>query len=402
MCYYWDAPQGTIEMSVTAATTNQKSATARPAPAPLFVVVGGFHGSGKTTLARRLGERLAKSSKRVAFITNDPGSDEIDASMLRAAGFAAEPVLGGGFSLHAQALEEAAERLATHARAEVIVTETLGSCINLAASVASALRGPEAVRVAPISVVVDPLRAARFLKIDTRKTISEEAAYPFRKQLEEADFILINKIDLLSAEALGRLNGKLTASFPRARILELSARTGAGFERWFDLVMEDPNRRDRPPLQFDAAASADAEARLACFQATIQLSAMRGFACNPIMLEMSRAICRELSARNIEMAHLKMALASEFEMEGLVATLNHVCNDGQPETGEELPEPVERGALRINLRAEGKPDHLNAAVTNAMTHVWAAFPNLFARVLRIEHFAPHALVTPAAVIPAKA
>jgi hypothetical protein len=239
--------------------------------------------------------------------------------------------------------------------------------------------------------VVDPIRAARFLKLDQRKTISEEAAYPFRKQLEEADFILINKIDLLSAESLGRLNGKLTATFPRARILELSARTGAGLERWFNLLTEDADaRRERPPLQVDAAVSAAAEARLACFQASIQLSALRGFACNPIMLEMSRAICRELSARNIEMAHLKMALAPEFEMEGMVATLNHVCNDGEPETGDELPEPVERGALRINLRAEGKPDHLHAAVTNAMIHVWAVFPNLFARVVRMEHFAPHA------------
>jgi G3E family GTPase len=378
-------------MSATSAATNTKYATAKSAEAPLFVVLGGFHGAGKTSLARRFGAHVVKSGKRLAFITNDPGDDEVDASILRAAGFVAEQISGGSFAVRADAFEQTALRLTANTRAEVIIAESIGASVNLAAAVTSAFRGANPVRLAPVTVVVDPIRAARFLKLDSRKTLSEDAAGLFRKQLEEADLILINKIDLLSAEALGRLNGKLTANFPRARILELSARTGAGLERWFNAVTDSPAMsRDRPPLQIDAAALSAAEARLACFQAVIQLSALRGFSCNPILLEMARAICRELSARGIEMAHLKMTLAPEVDMEGFIATLNYVCNDGEPETGEELPEPVERASLRINLRAEGKPDHLHAAVSDAMTHVWTTFPNLFARVLRMDHFAPHA------------
>jgi hypothetical protein len=71
--------------------------------------------------------------------------------------------------------------------------------------------------------------------------------------------------------------------------------------------------------------------------------------------------------------------------------LNLLGTELDPIVGEELAEPVERGSLSLSLRALCKPDVLNAIVTDALTHLWAIFPEVFARVGHMEHFRPSAV-----------
>jgi hypothetical protein len=130
-----------------------------------------------------------------------------------------------------------------------------------------------------------------------------------------------------------------------------------------------------------------ADVLLACLKCTVQLSALKGFQCNPILRELAESIRRELRGIGAEIGQLKMTLAPEVDVDG-VATLNGARNQPQFEIGPELDEPVERGRLNLNLRAEAKPDHLHAAVTRAMNHTWDVFPNLFARLAEMEHFRP--------------
>lgn len=125
-------------------------------------------------------------------------------------------------------------------------------------------------------------------------------------------------------------------------------------------------------------------ARLKC---TVQLSALKGFQCNPILRELAEAIRRELREMGAEIDDLRMTLAPEVDVDG-VATLKGARNQPQFEIGPELDEPVERGRLNLNLHADAKPDHLHAAVTRAMNHTWDVFPNLFARLAEMEHFRP--------------
>ena len=138
-------------------------------------------------------------------------------------------------------------------------------------------------------------------------------------------------------------------------------------------------------MKFDDQKLGDAEALLARLNCTIQLSALKGFRCNPILRELAEAIRRELGA--IQIGHLKITLAPEVDVDG-VATLNFARNRPQPELGPELDEPVERGTLNLHLHADAKPDHLHAAVTRAMNHTWEVFPDLFARLAEMEHFRP--------------
>jgi G3E family GTPase len=371
-----------------AATTLGNAPTESRASTARFVLIGGFLGAGKTTLAARLGSHLRSAGQRVAFITNDEGSDVLDTRVLRATGFAAEQITGGSFGRRFDALTTAATKLTELNEPEVFIAEPVGSCADLAATVNSPLRRfhKNHYAVAPFTVVLDPILAGSALISEKGASFSEPILYLYRKQLEEADFIVVNKIDLVGAPALRLLREQLGREFAKAKIFEVSARTSAGLENWFDAVM-NTSAALRRPLEIDYEKYAAGEMLLSSLNCSLQLSALKGFKCNPIMDELARAIQRKSRAANIPIAHLKMTLAADMDVDG-IATLHVVRNDLEPELGRELSEPVERGALHLSVRAECKPDLLHAIVADAMTHLCAIFPDLFARLSHMEHFRP--------------
>lgn len=81
-----------------------------------------------------------------------------------------------------------------------------------------------------MSVLVDPTRALRVLGLEGGGGFSEKVTYIYKKQLEEADIIVINKCDLLSPERVEILSKGLTARFPQAEILAVSAREGVNLD----------------------------------------------------------------------------------------------------------------------------------------------------------------------------
>lgn len=63
-----------------------------------------------------------------------------------------------------------------------------------------------------------------------RRGLHPSAAYIFRKQMEEADIIVINKIDTLSTGALALLKERLGSAYPGADIFTLCATGGQGVD----------------------------------------------------------------------------------------------------------------------------------------------------------------------------
>ncbi len=58
--------------------------------------------------------------------------------------------------------------------------------------------------------------------------------YIYQKQLEEADVIVLNKADLLSAADLAELRASLVEWFPDTRLIVMSALGGDGVDAWLE------------------------------------------------------------------------------------------------------------------------------------------------------------------------
>src|SRR5581483_3457346 len=95
--------------------------------------------------------------------------------------------------------------------------------------------------VAPYPVLFKPSHGLKILRNESGAGFSPKAAYIFRKQLEEADAVLINRIDELSAAQTDELTGLVSGQYPGAAVLKVSARTGAGFDALAALLDQEGN-----------------------------------------------------------------------------------------------------------------------------------------------------------------
>jgi G3E family GTPase len=322
-----------------------------------YIMIGGFLGPGKTTSVARLAERLTKLGKRVGLITNDQGSELVDTAMLRSRGFATEEIPGGCFCCRFNSLVDAARKLTEESRPDVFIAEPVGSCTDLVATVTYPLRRiyGDSFSIAPLSVLVDPVRAARVFGLEPGSKFSEKVLYIYRKQLEEADLIVINKAETVPSQGLDDLRRKLAGEFPRAEILEVSARTGRGLDEWFARIeMREQVAQDT--MAVDYALYGEGEALLGWLNATVALTASNDtFDGNEAVQALASQLQTRLLAAGAEVAHLKMTLAPNEGLSDL-AVINLVLNDHVAELSQTLSDVIASGQLIVNLRAEAAPE----------------------------------------------
>ena len=369
----------------SAASTDSASATRTR-----LIMTGGFLGAGKTTLLLSLGERLASRGLRVGLVTNDQAGGLVDTSLGRAHDLAVEEIAGGCFCCRFNSLLEAAAALGREQAADILLAEPVGSCTDLVATVSLPLEQlhGERFELAPFSVVLDPLRAARILGLAAGPRFSEHVEYIYRKQLEEAECIVINKIDIADEVLRTQLRQALAREFPNARLFELSAREGTGVDAWCDAMLSDRSAA-AAIAELDYDRYADGEALLGWLNADIRLAAHEAeqggeFDGNELLLELLTTIRGELAAAGFEIAHLKATLSVEGDDYELAAA-NLVRTDDAPTLSHRLAEPIDIGRLLLNLRAEADPALLKQAIQRSLETLT---DRCDVTVSHLEHFRP--------------
>lgn len=352
-----------------------------------YLMIGGFLGAGKTTAVGKLAHYLTAQGLRVGLITNDQAGGLVDTRLLRGQGFATEEIAGGCFCCRFNTLMDAAARLNEASRPDVFIAEPVGSCTDLVATVSYPLRriyGRD-FTVAPLSVLVDPVRARRIFALDPGGTFSSKVAYIFKKQLEEADIIVVSKSDLLPSEEITELCSVLRREFPTAEVVTASPRTGDGVDSWFSKIL-DGRQGDRNPMAVDYEIYADGEALLGWLNATVTLACSGEFDANAFLKNLASAVNRRLEG--IEIAHFKMTFSPDDGIAGELASIHLVRSDHIPELGMQLDEDTTGGQLILNLRAEGEPGRLVEAVRAGLEEVRAGFLGLRVSLDHEEHFRP--------------
>ena len=349
-------------------------------------MVGGFLGAGKTTAIIRLARFLTGQDLRVGLITNDQSVGLVDTTLARAQGFPVEEITGGCFCCRFNTLMEAAERLNAETRPHVFVAEPVGSCTDLRAAVSYPLRRMygDAFEIAPLSVLVDPLRALRVLGLEAGRSFSKKVLYVYDRQLAEADVIVVNKVDLLDATRLERLCGALEERYPQADVIAMSARSGRGATPWVERVLLGKMGLATSP-DVDYEAYAEGEALLGWLNATVRVSCDTPFDGNAMLRDLAAHVSAALGAG--EIAHLKMTLTAE-ELPSDIAVVNLVAGDRSPELAHTLKAEVDAGELIVNLRAEEDPRRLNDAAVAALGAWEAGASGRRAVIEHIEHFRP--------------
>jgi G3E family GTPase len=353
-----------------------------------YIMVGGFLGAGKTTAILKAAQHLRDLGLRVGLITNDQSFGLVDTATLSSHGFAVEEITGGCFCCKFNSLVGASQKLSTDAAPDVFIAEPVGSCTDLKATVDYPLRRlyGDNFRIAPLSVLVDPTRAMRIVGLESGKTFSRKVVYIYRKQLEEAEIIVINKAELLSPDRLESLRTALGREFPQARVHVMSARLGNGLEEWVKLITaQSPRLSGAMDVDYDTYA--EGEALLGWLNAAVTVESSAGsFDGNVLLSDMAESIQSALGEHRIEIAHLKMTLTPDEEG-GDIAVGNLVGNQEKPELSHTLDEPLDSGQMIVNLRAEADPQTLRELTVAAIEKA-TGIAGVTIRFAHIECFRP--------------
>jgi Ni2+-binding GTPase involved in maturation of urease and hydrogenase len=275
-------------------------------------MIGGFLGAGKTTTIARLARHYQARGRRVAIVTNDQAADLVDTNSLRSQGFEVGEVAGACFCCNFNELTSVVEQLDAGCRPDVILAEPVGSCTDLVATVIRPLVQvyQQPLDVAPYGVILKPSHGRRILGADSsaggasRGGFSPQAEYIFRKQIEEADFVVVNRVDELAEAEVQLLAELLSRQFPGRPILRMSARSGAGFDALCELL-EQRGEFGRRVIELDYDVYAAGEAELGWLNAQLRLSAAEPFELDGVLRDIVDGLRQRLGPLNAETAHLK-------------------------------------------------------------------------------------------------
>nr|WP_321468979.1 GTP-binding protein [uncultured Desulfobulbus sp.] len=326
-----------------------------------LLFIGGFLGAGKTTLLDNISQRLIDQGQTVGLITNDQAPALVDTLFLAQHDKEVAEVSGSCFCCNFEGLLDAIHQLQKEPQPTVILAEPVGSCTDLSATILQPLKEQldKDLVLSPLSVVVDAQRLRNLFQGHSTG-LHTDSEYIFRKQMEEADTIVVNKIDRIDANEIAELRGQLSRQFPNASAFFLSAKTGEGVEEWLDAVMER-NDCGNHIVEVDYDRYAEGEAVLGWLNATMSLEGSmtdwKEFAAN-LMAELGR----QLDQRNVSVGHVKIIL-SDTGAAPIIANLT-----GTQETldvrGAAIITPTAQ--LTINARAEMTPQQLEILVRQTL------------------------------------
>ena len=236
-------------------------------PGSKLILVGGFLGAGKTTLLATTARLMQSQGKKVGVITNDQASGLVDTHTLAINGLEVQEIAGSCFCCNFDGLMEAALYLRDTAQCEVIIAEPVGSCTDLSATLMQPLKAyyRQYFDLAPLTVLVDPCRLNEVFEDESKFAGGSE--YIYLKQLEEADHLVVNKIDVLDKDQRTTIHRLLNTRFPDHPVSWISASEGTGVREWLDKIFSDPQSGKRI-AQVDYDIYAEGEALMGWYNAS--------------------------------------------------------------------------------------------------------------------------------------
>ncbi len=348
-----------------------------------LLMIGGFLGAGKTTTIARLARGYLERGRKIGIVTNDQAAELVDTHFLRSQGFPVGEVAGACFCCQFNALTETLEQLDAQSLPDTVLTEPVGSCTDLVATVMEPLRALHGDRfdVGPFTVLLKPEHGLKILGARRRAGFSPKAQYIFLKQLEEADIIAVNKIDRLDEDARDELRQCLQDRYASKPVLFISARTGEGFDELAS-ALESPSPAHASLMDVDYEVYAEGEAELGWLNAR-GVAQGASFELDELVRQLTRRLAVRLAGRQMEAAHVKILAESGPD----VALANLVSSDSDAELSVASGVRVKRADVTINARVAGAPDILKGEVEATCREVAEALA-ITLPLESVHHFRP--------------
>ena len=268
-----------------------------------MAIVGGFLGSGKTTLINGIAKELKAQGKSVGLVMNDQGEALVDTQYCEANGFQVAEVLRGCFCCKFNDLITGTRGLVGRVKPDYVIAEPVGSCTDLQATVVAPLKSIYAkeISVAPLMVLVDSSR------ISEDEMLGESlGGYLRHHQIAEADVVVLSKTDMISTSRLREIVEEVGKINAEAEVIPYSSLDGSGFKQIMKVITSEREPTHRPvDIDYDKYAAAEAELGWYNGQFTLKADHLDTY-------DLATRILRELASKYHpqDVAHAKVSVRS--------------------------------------------------------------------------------------------
>ena len=322
-------------------------------------LVSGFLGSGKTTAIREACLQLMREGREVAVITNDQGSSLVDTAWLEQPGMPVREVTKGCFCCRYQELEEKIGELMEQ-NPDTIFAESVGTCADLVATVVKPLERSGKELNIILSVFADASMLWPLINGETF-FLNEDVRYIYRKQMDEADILVLNKADLLSNDQREKMVTFLKSQYPDKLMLVQDSTNEGSVQIWTSVMGRFHPAQSRTSLEIDYDRYANGEKVLGWLDERLLIHSQDGSACQAAH-HLVRDIQRRIHKAGLPIGHLKFLLDDGH----MAKKYSYTTISGSGPFPENDAPSCNRVEVLVNARVQVDPELLDEMVKSSV------------------------------------
>lgn len=331
-----------------------------------YAILGGFLGAGKTTTMMALSDEAKREGLKAAILVNDLGTNElVDGSFTASRGYLTESITGGCICYQTENLVNHLRVFRDEDQADLILSDIPGCGIGALEHVYHHLaeQYPGEFSLAPFTAVADPERLRRIMPEHADLHLPEEMDFLFRAQLQEAEVILLNKIDLITKEEAEKMLSWLRSSYPEAAVFAISAQNHQGIDAVLAYLMKLDSELHHPDIGYGGPEFMAAEGKLTWYDCQFHLEADTELRVRDYLTTAMENIRQGLLAANRNVPHLK-AMGEDEDGHIVKASLIGVDYPLQLDAAGDVS--CRSAHIIVNARAACEPDLLKKICDDAL------------------------------------
>lgn len=311
-------------------------------------IIGGFYGAGKTTAIMRMGKRLSEEGKKVAVVSNDKGALSVDGELMKNLGFEAGEITGGCVCFYLRQLDYIIDTITKKFTPDVLFLEPVAYFLPSRLDGDLRREFGELLDIAPVTILVDALQVLR--SYWERMT---ELPFIITRQIEDAEVVAINKIDLVPQDKLSIIQTLIQRINPEARLLMISAKSGIGLNEFLDVTLNGRHEAIPPPIPPVIKGFVKSTVQIGWRGEQYVVAAERaidGFKVKNFISDLLTKIAEKLSGVGGKVAHIKACISNGGFLKASLVSLDQ---------GVDFIGSVDRfasGTMIINAIGMGVPD----------------------------------------------
>lgn len=332
-----------------------------------IMVVSGFLGSGKTTSMYTLAKYINSNMGKAHIIVNDLGANLVDTKYSLKMYPEVTEIPSGCICYQMDNFVDKINRIIKNENPNLIMSDIPGCGVGALDHVYHTLNNnyKGEYLLAPFTVIVDPERLQ--ILIDEKNSekihINKELKYLMIKQLEEADIIVLNKIDLLNNNEINEYIQFLKKLYPYTEVIPISAKMNKNIDVLAKYILN--NNSSLKKISLDMEKFTIAENLLSWYNRRISLFSDKKIEINRYVEKLMDTIRDLIMKENGNTLHFKI-FANNLPDDGEYLKASLIGIDHNIEFDHKISNPNNKISLIINMRSILPSNKLSLIVDNAI------------------------------------